>query len=70
MKISEVIEMLERQKELNGDIKTTMIATLCPIGYSMGESKVMEDVFESTVESCHVLTEGKFGKRLMIQWQL
>ena len=51
MKISELEELLAREKDKHGDIETTMIGTLCPIGYSMGgATSPFKDVFESTMK--------------------
>ena len=69
MKISELQELLARELERNGDIETTMIGTLCPIGYSMGDSDIIKDVFESTIEGAMIKDDGDLGKRLHIYWQ-
>ncbi len=70
MKISELREMLDRAEQRHGNIETTIIGTLCPIGYSMGgENSPMKDVFESTIEGSCIKDEGPLGKRLHIYWQ-
>ncbi len=70
MKISKLREMLDRVEQKHGDIETTMIGTTCPLGYSMGESQVFPDVFESTIEGSQVKDTGPLGKRLHIYWQI
>ena len=61
LKISQLIENLERLKEREGDIEVTTTGTTTP-----------EDgwnVFESTVETLMVHDGGNIGKRVRLYWQ-
>ena len=77
MKISKLIEQLEKLKEIEGDLETVMTATLLPEGFykdkvyedHMKNSKFDDsDVFESTIETLKVDTKNKV-KRVKFYWQ-
>lgn len=70
MKISELIRLLETQKQAFGDIEVTMQATLLSNGYSTTNNHAMPDVFESTVESVIKKEGGKLGDRLKLTWKM
>lgn len=66
MKISRLIEQLEKVKSQHGDVEVTMTATLWPEG-----STVNDEAFESTVETVRIVDadNGVFkGKRLKLYW--
>lgn len=69
MKISELIEKLQREMTEHGDISVTCTATYYKDGYS--ERGVLDDVWESTVGSMLVSQDEQFDgdKRLRLMWQ-
>lgn len=69
MKISELIKSLDKVMLDNGDIEVVMQGTLLKDGFSAGNSKLIPDVFESTVETLEVRNSGKMGKRVRLYWQ-
>lgn len=72
MRISELVKVLEREKELIGDVQVTMQATLLKDGFSQSGSDIIPDVFESTVETVIAYnkeSENLPTKRLRLFWQ-
>tara|TARA_R110000851_G_C13102760_1_gene569337 strand:- start:80453 stop:80668 length:216 start_codon:yes stop_codon:yes gene_type:complete len=70
MRIDDLIEALANERRLYGNLEVTVQATLLPDGYSQTKSGIMQDVFESTVETMMVREDGDvFGKRLRLLWQ-
>ena len=61
MKISKLIEELERQKSKLGDVEVTMQGTHLNDGFSQDKSECMPDVFETSIESATAYDEGEKG---------
>lgn len=70
MKISELIKELESFQERVGDVEVVMQGTLLKDGFSASNSKLMPDVFESTVETIVSKTGGSIGDRVRLFWQM
>lgn len=65
MKISKMIEELQRLQERHGDLEVT-----CTAAYKPDENdKAFPDVFESTAETLHVTNSNNFGKHVRVLWQ-
>lgn len=60
MKITRLVEELERVREKHGDIEVTVTASLLSDGYSLGSLRNLPDVFESTCENL-ILQEEPAG---------
>ena len=70
MNISDLITELEMMKLKHGNIEVTMQGTLLEDGFSQTESKVIPDVFESTVETLMLYEkDDSLGKRVRLFWQ-
>lgn len=74
MKLSQLEELCRKMREMHGDVEATMVGTLCPMGYSMGDAGIMKDVFESTICGATLINEDSDfsdfeGKRVLIHWQ-
>lgn len=72
MKISELVERLNRQQLLHGDLEVTCTGSLLGDGYSTSDLPMLADVFETTVENLVVVEKDppsiktNFGKRLRL----
>ena len=64
MKISKLIEELQREKEKHGDIEVTCTGSFIPDGY--GELDGNCDIFETTVETLKFIKagEGRTGENI------
>lgn len=68
MKIDDVIAQLQTIREHEGNIEVTCTAATLPDGFSAKDMPNLPDVYESTVENFHVLTEpkGNLKKRVRL----
>jgi hypothetical protein len=65
MKISKMIEELQRLQKRHGDLEVTVTAAMKPDE----NDKVFPDVFESTAETLKVVSSNGFGPHVRIFWQ-
>ncbi len=69
MKISDLVEKLNRLKDKHGDIEVVMQGTLLKDGFSVNNSEIMPDVFPSTVETLEFQETKCHGKSIRLYWQ-